>query len=182
MNSGMNRDEGEMTVIRPCRPDEVETLRALSMKTFDETFRSTNRPEVMDAFLAEAYASEKLAAEMANPSSRFFFAICDGEPAGYLKINVGEAQTEFSSEGMLEIERIYVLATHQGSGIGKRLMNFALAEAVSGGHPAVWLGVWEHNPKAIAFYTRMGFYRIGQHVFRVGDEDQTDWLMRKDLR
>lgn len=181
MGDSMRIDERKQDIIRPCRAGELEVLRALSMKTFDETFRSTNRPEVMDAYLAQAYAPDKLAAEMGNPSSRFFLAIRQGEAVGYLKLNVGEAQTEFASEGMLEIERIYVRASHQGCGIGNRLMAFALEEAVRGGHPAVWLGVWEHNPKAIAFYTRMGFYRIGQHVFRMGDEDQTDWLMRRDL-
>ncbi len=176
------RKERAGAAIRPCRPDELHALRTLSIKTFDETFRSANRPEVMDAFLAEAFAPEKLAAEMSNTESRFFFAIRDGEPVGYLKLNVGNAQTEYQSEGMLEIERIYVSAEHQGCGLGKRLMAFALEMAARGGHPAVWLGVWEHNPKAIAFYTREGFSRIGQHVFRVGDEDQTDWLMRRDLR
>lgn len=177
----MQDERNNHLMIRPCRPEDLDGLRCISMKTFDETFRPTNRPEVMEAYLEEAYAPETLAAEMRHPGSRFFFALCDGEPVGYLKLNVGDAQTEYRSEGMMEIERIYVLSSHQGSGIGKRLMEFALEEAVRGGHPAVWLGVWEHNPKAIAFYTRMGFTRIGRHIFRMGDEDQTDWLMRKDL-
>ena len=113
----------------------------------------------------------------------FFFlrVLEDGTFAGYLKLNEAPAQTELHDRAALEIERIYVAREFQGLGFGKRLMDRALAEARSRKKAYVWLGVWENNEKALRFYRSYGFYPAGTHVFVMGDDAQTDYLMRKDL-
>jgi diamine N-acetyltransferase len=169
------------TTITPCSADMVDTLAAIGRETYDETFRSMNAPETMDAYLAEAFAREKLLAELRNPGSRFFFLHVDGSLAGYLKVNVAPAQSDVNDEESLEIERIYVRSSFKGRGLGRLLMAHALALAAEMGKSSAWLGVWERNADAIAFYRRMGFAEAGRHSFRMGDELQTDWIMRKEL-
>ena len=104
------------------------------------------------------------------------------EIAGFLKVNWGNAQTERELENAFEIQRLYVLQTYQGFGLGKQLFEFALEHAEKNGFSWAWLGVWEHNTKAQAFYNRYGFEKFSQHHFMVGQKVDTDWLLRKKLR
>lgn len=82
----------------------------------------------------------------------------------------------------MEIERIYVAKEFQGKGLGRRLMTYAISAAMQRKKAYVWLGVWEKNEKALAFYRKNGFYQIGTHTFVMGDDPQTDYIMRKDLK
>lgn len=167
--------------IRPCQISEAALLRDIGEETYETTFREMATPEAMAAYLKEAFTLEKIAAELANPDSRFFFLLADGDLAGYLKVNDGPAQTELHDREALEIERIYVRAGHQGKGLGAKLINFALYLAREMGKRYVWLGVWQKNTAAIGFYKKMGFEIAGTHVFRMGDDIQSDYIMRKDL-
>ena len=162
-------------------PSDLETLIALARRTYDETFRRLNEPAVMDAYLAAAFARDRIQAELAEPASSFFFLFCDGTLAGYLKLNEAAAQSDVKDPASLEIERIYVTQQFQGRGLGRMLMEFAIAEARGRGRLSVWLGVWERNIDAIAFYERMGFSKAGTHDFFMGPERQTDSIMRRQL-
>jgi ribosomal protein S18 acetylase RimI-like enzyme len=108
-------------VIRQCNAADLEILRDISYRTYDLTFRHMNTPENMDAYLASAFNRERLRAELTNPESAFFFLIKDGELAGYLKVNEAGVQSDLKDAGSLELERIYVDAQFQGSGLGKVL-------------------------------------------------------------
>ncbi len=106
----------------------------------------------------------------------------DGEePIAYLKLNLPGAQTETAYGDGLEIERIYVHPARKGQGFGRRLIGYAVQVAREHGLPYVWLGVWEQNPAAIAFYTAMGFERCGEHTFTIGKDVQRDWILRKGV-
>jgi hypothetical protein len=135
----------------------------------------------MEKYAARAFTLKKMLEEITNTGSTFYFAIQKHHPVGYLKINLGHAQTEFKDANALEIERIYVLTANQGKHIGSQLLNFAFDTAKKEKVDYVWLGVWEHNQKGVDFYTHKGFVQTGSHEFLLGYDKQTDLLMRKEL-
>ncbi|KKB37764.1 GNAT family N-acetyltransferase [Bacillus thermotolerans] len=171
-----------MTIhIKECTLEDLHELQEVSYETFRETFKDQNSPENMDAYLTKAFNLEQLAQELSHPFSRFFFVYVHDETAGYLKVNTDEAQSEEMGEESLEIERIYIKSSFQGHGLGKYLLNKAIEVAMERNKKKVWLGVWEENEKAIAFYKKMGFVQTGAHSFYMGDEEQTDLIMTKVL-
>ena len=131
--------------------------------------------------LVGIYNEEKLYRELSNPNSSFFFVYVDERVAGYLKLNEFAAQTDINDIDSLELERIYILKEFQGAGLGKDLLDYTISIAIEHGKKHIWLGVWEHNERAKRFYDKNGFYRIGAHSFVVGDDVQTDFVLRKDL-
>lgn len=135
----------------------------------------------MDAYLKEAYDRDKLIGELCDECTQFFFLYDDRELVGYLKLNETPSQTDLNDRQSLEIERIYVIAEFQGRGLGRYLMEQAVDIAMACGKQYVWLGVWEKNDKALRFYRNSGFYAVGTHSFVMGDDKQTDYIMRKDL-
>ncbi|NLI90939.1 MAG: GNAT family N-acetyltransferase [Peptococcaceae bacterium] len=167
--------------IRKCVMDDLSVLREFSRQTFDDTFRRLNTPENMKAYLEQAFDISKLSEQLSNNHSAFYFLFMNEELSGYLKVNEHEAQTDIYDPQSLEIERIYVRKDLHGKGLGSRLMDKALKIAQIKGKSYIWLGVWEKNQKAIEFYKNNGFYAIGKHSFVMGDEEQADYLMRKDL-
>jgi ribosomal protein S18 acetylase RimI-like enzyme len=167
--------------IRKIDSTELDLLQQISRETFQETFSGSNTQENMNTYLNENLSLEKLRAELSNPDSFFYFATHDTHVIGYLKINKGNAQSEKISDVSIEIERIYARATYHGKGVGKLLLEHAITEAKNVHADMVWLGVWEENPRAIAFYRKHGFIEFDRHEFRLGDDIQTDILMRKFL-
>lgn len=167
---------------KQCTQADLFDLRALSRRTFRETFAADNTPAALQAHLDRAYALEKLRTELSNPYSQFWFLYEKGSLAGYLKLNEAPAQTELHDPVSLEIERIYVARAFQGHGLGGMLMARAIETAQARGKRYIWLGVWEKNKKARSFYQKHGFRKIGSHPFSVGDDVQTDDIMRKDLQ
>lgn len=166
--------------IREADAEDIDALRAIGRQTFLETFGQANTMADMDQYLAGRFSREQFLGEHQDPGSRFFLAEQAGRAVGYLKVNRGEAQTEAMGEKAMEIERVYVLQEFHRQGIGSMLMEQAYGVAQEWQAEWIWLGVWEHNPAAIAFYERCGFTRFGEHVFQLGGDAQMDVLMRKD--
>jgi diamine N-acetyltransferase len=167
--------------IKQCNLGEIQKLQEISYETFIETFKDQNSSENMNAYLEKAFNIEQLEKELSNISSHFFFVYFNNEVAGYLKVNTQDAQSENMGEDSLEIERIYVRAKCQKLGLGKYLINKAIDIAVEQEKNKVWLGVWEKNENAIAFYKKLGFVQAGTHSFYMGDEEQIDFIMVKSL-
>ena len=161
--------------------EDIKKLQTIAKQTFTETFGSQNTAEDLAKFLSEEYAFDKLKAEVENPESFYYFCYFEDELAGYLKLNVGAAQTESDYPEALEIQRIYVLQKYQGKRIGLAMMQQALAVAKKLKKPQVWLGVWENNFKAQAFYQKSGFKKVGSHDFILGSDKQTDYILLKTL-
>lgn len=171
-----------MTInIKKCTLEDSRMLQEISYETFNETFKHHNSPENMNAYLKKAYNLTQLEIELANQSSHFFFIYFNNEIAGYLKINVNDAQSEEMGEESLEVERIYIKKKCQKHGLGKYLLNKAIQIAIDWKKKKIWLGVWEKNENAIAFYQKMGFIKTGAHTFYMGDDEQTDFIMTKNL-
>lgn len=160
---------------------DLVQLQEIGRQTFAETFSSTNTEENMKAYLEEGFSNAKLSAELDNPNSEFYFATLNNTVIGYLKINFGLAQTELKDNKALEIERIYVLQEFHGKKVGQLLYDQAIHLAKEKKADYVWLGVWEKNLRAIQFYTKNGFVEFDQHIFVLGDDEQTDIMMRLEL-
>ena len=174
-------DLQDKILIRPCSPEQVETLQKISIQTFSDTFAHHNDPQDFEAYLKSAFSASNLSAQLKNPHSEFYFCYIDQLLVGYLKVNFNDAQTELKRKDSMEIERIYVIKAMQGKRIGLTLMDFALKKAASNSIKTVWLGVWEKNPKAIAFYTQKGFIMFDKHTFKMGQDLQTDILMKIEI-
>ena len=160
---------------------DVDHLLTISRDTFFYFFAPLNDANNMEAYAAKAFTTERTRAEIENPASQFYFALFNGIIAGYLKLNFGEAQSEFKDPDALEVERIYVSNEFHGKKIGQYLLNFAIQTAIDHHFKYVWLGVWEHNNKAIGFYEHHGFKVFGSHEFLLGNDLQNDLLMKKEL-
>jgi len=172
-----------MEVIRLKRAtsDNIGELQRIGKQTFFETFSAGNTDENMAKYLEEGFSLKKLADEVNNESSHFYFAVLDNNVIGYLKLNLGQSQTELKDDKALEIERIYVLKEFHGKNVGQLLYEKAIEIAWSLNVNYVWLGVWEKNPRAINFYKKNGFNEFGRHEFKLGDDEQTDIMMKKIL-
>ena len=164
-----------------CTTDNLKALQTISRDTFYETFHDPNNEENMAAYLNDAFSAEKLIAELKNKHSLFKLLYVNEELAGYLKINTDEAQSEKLGQDSMEIERIYIMSRFQKLGLGKVLMDEALKLANEKHKNRIWLGVWEKNLNAIAFYEKAGFEKTGSHSFFLGEEEQVDFIMTKNL-
>ncbi len=159
----------------------LETLQKISKQTFFETFADSNSDENMQHYLNEGFTLDKLTSELLNPNSEFYFASNENDIIGYLKINFGEAQTEHIDKTALEIERIYVLKEFHGKSFGQLLFEKAIQIAKQQRMEYIWLGVWEENPRAIQFYKKNGFVAFDKHIFKLGNDEQTDIMMKLKL-
>ena len=168
--------------IRKVNIQDIEKLKEIGKLTFAETFSSENSEENLKEYLENGFSTEKLTAELTDPNAEFFFAQLDRKTIGYLKVNVGQSQTEIKDKNALEIERIYVLKEFHGKKVGQILYDKAIELAKERNIEYVWLGVWEQNPRAIRFYEKNGFVAFDKHIFKLGDDEQTDIMMKLKLK
>ncbi|MBW1653851.1 GNAT family N-acetyltransferase [Flavobacterium quisquiliarum] len=167
--------------IKKATVKDLNELQIIGRQTFLETFADVNSEENMIKYLEESFADEKLTAELNNPNSYFYLAVLENNVIGYLKLNTGNAQTEKQDSNALEIERIYVAKEFHGKKVAQTLYAQALETAEKLKATYIWLGVWEKNFRAVSFYTKNGFIQFDTHIFRLGDDEQTDLLMKKTL-
>ncbi|MEL1241051.1 GNAT family N-acetyltransferase [Flavobacterium flavipallidum] len=171
----------ENTIIRKVTLDDIVKLQEIGRQTFFETFSESNSEENMRNYLEEGFSIEKLTIELNDNNSEFYFAIINNEVIGYLKVNFGDSQTELKDSKALEIERIYVSRAFQGKGVAQLLYTKAIDIAKQKKVAYVWLGVWEENARAISFYKKNGFVAFDKHIFKLGNDEQTDIMMKLKL-
>ena len=160
---------------------EVEVLRELSTVTFIDTYAAYNTEEDMLNYIETEFSSAKLMSGLNSVDSAFYFALDGLTPTGYIKVNYAGAQTDINDSKCLELERIYVLKKYQGKKIGQFLLDGALAIAKHENLDYVWLGVWDKNINAQKFYAKNGFTAFGSHTFQLGEDEQQDILLKKEL-
>lgn len=161
--------------------NKIDQLQKIGRQTFFETFSAVNTEENMKKYLEEGFSIEKLTTELKDNNSEFYFATLDNNVIGYLKLNFGQSQTELQDDNALEIERIYVSKEFHGKKVGQLLYDKAIQIARQKKADYVWLGVWEENPRAINFYRKNGFVEFDKHVFKLGNDEQTDLMMKLKL-
>ena len=173
----------ESISVVPVCIDDLTKLQTISRSTFAQTFNEHNNPEDMQAYFDNSFSVEKLSSELNNQNSTFYFAVDNSinSVVGYLKVNTGDAQSEKKDLNAFEIERIYVDKTYFGKKVGQLLLDKAIEIAKSKKVSYVWLGVWEENHRALAFYTKNGFKAFDKHLFKLGNDEQSDILMKLHL-
>lgn len=167
--------------INPLLHKDIPKLAGIARQSFHDTYSWGNPKQDMENYMDKYFSEEQLLKEFSNPHSAFYFLTEKGQIQGYLKVNIKDAQTDQILENALEIERIYILKAAQSKGFGKELLAFSIHLAKAKNKQFVWLGVWEHNPKAIAFYQKNGFEVMGTHDFHFGGVAQTDYVMKLKL-
>jgi diamine N-acetyltransferase len=168
-------------IIKPAYKQDAALLAKLGATTFYDAFAKNNKPEDMEQYISTRFTTEQLEAEFDHPGARFYLAYVNDEVAGYAKLGTNPPDVPIDGRRCMELERLYLLEKFHGQKLGQRLLQFCIDTAVELGYNTLWLGVWEQNPKAISLYTKMGFRRFGSHIFRLGNDAQTDTLMRLDL-
>jgi ribosomal protein S18 acetylase RimI-like enzyme len=167
--------------IRKAGLADIGQLQKISISAFSETFSGSNTEENMNKYLAESFSLDKLTKELADENADFYFALIGETVIGYLKLNTGQAQTELKDGKALEIERIYVLKEFHGKKVGQILYEKAIQIAQQANVSYVWLGVWEDNLRAINFYQKNGFVAFDKHIFKLGNDEQVDIMMKLQL-
>ena len=160
---------------------DSELIADLSRQTFYEAFAAQNTKENMDIFMTEQFSKEKLMEEVGAKDNIFLLAYDKVDLVGYARLRENNIPPELGISNALEIARIYATANSIGKGVGKALMQKCIDIALEKKAAAIWLGVWEHNTRAINFYSHWGFEKFGTHIFLLGDDPQIDWLMKKNL-
>jgi diamine N-acetyltransferase len=168
-------------VIRRAKDGDARLLAELGARTFSETFAPDNNDADMAEYLASAFSETQQATELADPSCTFHIAEANGVAAGYALLRSGIAPDSVTNDQAIELVRLYVSRDHLGGGVGAELMQVCISEASRLGYRTLWLGVWEHNHRAQAFYRKWNFREVGTHIFQLGGDAQTDLLMERSL-
>lgn len=172
----------ETLQIKECSLGDIEKIKYISEQTFYETFSDLNTKEDMENYLNENFSDKQIERELNNDGSIFLVAEEGENTAAYMKVNFDTAQTEAGHANSLEVQRIYVLKAYKGKQIGKRLIQKAIQIAKYNNLKYLWLGVWENNHSAIKFYEKQGFDKFDTHIFKLGEDVQTDNLMKLNLQ
>ena len=161
--------------------EDAGLLSELGAHTFTETFAADNSPEDLAAYLATSFNIAQQTDELEDPGSTFLIAEVDGRAAGYAMLREGEPEKGVEGANPIELVRLYVSRDWLGRGIGEQLMRACIDEARQAGHETIWLGVWERNARAQAFYRKWNFRPVGEHMFPLGSDLQRDILMERPL-
>ena len=174
--------EGQKLRIKVACNNDAAVLSRLGKTTFKETYEPFNNKKNFQKYLKASFSEESTKAQLEDPGNFFLLAQLGNKNVGYAKLKENNKPFHDKSINAVELERIYVLKAHQGGGIGNNLLDKCLAFAQLRKYPVMWLGVWEKNLSALKFYQRQGFVVFGSHKFELGDEEQNDYLMKKDLK
>ena len=159
--------------------DDAETLLEFAARTYYETFSPVNTPENMQAYMATAFTLPQIKEELSDPRATFLLAEIEGHLCGYAKLLADQPPDCIIGGAPIELVRFYIDQSWYGSGLASALMEVCLAEAKQGGFKTIYLGVWEKNLRAQAFYQKWNFVRVGEHIFEMGDDPQLDWWMMR---
>jgi len=170
-----------MIRIRKAKIEEVPAVRELAIEVYNDTFAEHNTPENLEAFFKDTYDLEKFNKEFYEADAVLYVALDDLKIIGFLRLRKSNEVDEYLGTNHLELQRLYIHSDYHGSAVSKMFMEEALAYAKKKKYEWIWLGVWEKNFRAQKFYSKWGFERFSEHIFQMGDDPQTDWLMKKKL-
>jgi diamine N-acetyltransferase len=164
--------------IRRAGEDDALPLSVLAERIFRAAFTDSNTAANMQLHCAESYGQALQLAEIRDSSRETWLADADSGLVAYVQLRLDAESPMVSGERPVEIQRFYVDASQHGSGLAHQLMAHVFARALAARSAVLWLGVWEQNPRALAFYRKCGFEVVGEHIFKVGDDPQRDLVMR----
>ena len=164
-------------IIRSAIPGDAAQLAGLAESTFRATFGAANTEANLSLHCESSYGAEIQLAEITDPQMHTFVAEDNNSLAAYAQVRRSKPPQCVKGQFPIEIQRLYVNSSYHGRGLAQALMAECLAYARSLRSEVVWLGVWEHNPRAVAFYRKCRFVEVGEHIFRLGDDPQRDIIM-----
>lgn len=170
-----------LPMLRKARHDDAKALAELAERTFRDTFAADNTPKDMDRHCRDRYGEAIQAAEIADPRRLTLLCVDGARQAGFAQLHWGDAPACVKAAAPGEIQRLYVVADWHGRGVARQLMDACIAAMEARGSDVAWLGVWERNPRAIAFYRKCGFVEVGEHVFALGNDLQRDLVMARPV-
>ncbi len=170
-----------MTTIRRAHLDDSEALAYLAEHTFRETFTTGNNPTDMALHCAKNFGAEIQRQEILDPNCATILAEVDSQLVAFAQVRLYSPKDCVSANHPSELHRLYVSKEWHGRGLAHKIMAQILSTAASAPADALWLGVWEHNPRAIAFYGKYGFSVVGEHIFQFGSDPQRDLVMVTDV-
>jgi ribosomal protein S18 acetylase RimI-like enzyme len=168
--------------IRKLTSADIPQLRALAIKIFRDTFTHLNTPEAMEGAVENEYNLNRFEKEFKEEGQCYYFISDNDRPIGYLRLRKNPEVDNYLGTNHIELQRIYVDQDYHGQKVGDKLMQLAIDIANENNYDWIWLGVWEKNPRAQRFYQKWGFEKFSEHDFYMGEERQTDWLMKKNLK
>lgn len=185
-NRNETEREGGMSVdvtatIRVATAEDAERVSELAARTFRETFAADNSAEDMAAYLAATFTPVRQRRELEDPGQRVLLLELDAVSVGYAQLTRSTPDAAVTGEAPVELARFYVDGAWHGRGLAQQLMRAVVDEAVQIGARTLWLGVWERNPRAIAFYRKHAFVDVGSHPFVLGCDVQTDRVMQRSI-
>lgn len=169
--------------IRFAALEDALLLAEIGRKSFYDAFKDhpKNAPEDMELYMNSAFGEAIQASELKNPKIVYLIAEVAGETAGFVKLHRDTKEEPVTGDRCLEIARFYLLQDWIGKGVSAKMMQATLDYAKENGFDTIWLGVWEYNHRAQAFYKKWGFEHIGEHIFQLGNDAQTDWLWERKV-
>lgn len=170
-----------MIEVREAQLEDIPEVRQVAISSYHDAFAHHNTPENMAAYIQESYNLPRLIAELLEPNSKLFIAWQDTRIIGFSRMRESDEVSDILGNNTIELQRLYVLTETQGKSVGKLLMDYSLKYATGKAYDWIWLGVWERNFQAQAFYGKWGFEKFSEHVFQIGDDPQTDWLLKRKL-
>jgi GNAT superfamily N-acetyltransferase len=174
-------NEDLQVTVRRANLNDANLLVELGARTFKDTFAADNTSEDMATYLAANFNLARQTAELAHTNSTFLIAEVGGVAAGYAKLYPSEPPEGVQGLPSIELVRLYAAREWLGRGVGQALMRACLDEARSAGYHTLWLGVWERNVRAQAFYRKWDFRSVGEHMFQLGSDQQRDILMERAI-
>lgn len=173
--------QGDKLYIKRATVEHLSDLQSICRITFEETYSWYNTAENMAYYLNHHFSIDTLRAEIESVASHYYLLCLNRDAIGYMKLNFGYNHSGVKDATSVEIERIYVLKQHHGKGLGQMLCNEAIKISKGLKLSYIWLGVWEKNPRAMAFYRKNSFKAVGTHIFKLGSDEQLDHLMVLNL-
>ena len=168
-------------LIRLATVEDVPVLCRLGAATFRETYRTISDPREVDEYADEHFTAERVEAWFRKPCARTLLAFSDATPVGYAHLRHARVPACVADRKAIELSRLYLLAAAQGSGLGGALIAAAFAQAAELEAKTVWLGAYDRNVKALAFYARRGFVRVGTHEFEFGGQIHADPVLTRPV-
>jgi len=167
--------------IRRAVQDDDKIISVLGIVTFYEAYFEQDEPLEMAHYLHESFNLSKIRTEIADENTAFFIIFRNETAVGYAKLREGVKYDCIEGENSVELQRIYLVERVYGSGIGEKLLNYCLEFAREKGFETLFLGVWQENPRAVRFYEKHGFRKVGTTTFPYGETFGTNWVMEKRL-
>jgi diamine N-acetyltransferase len=178
---GVARVTLPVATVRRAQVGDAGKLSEIAEATFRSAFGAMNTAEQMQLHCRNRYGEKIQAEEISNAEMLTLLAECDGQLVGFAQLRWGPAPPCVIAKCPGEIRRLYVNQDWHGKGVAQQLMNASIDRMLRHDSDSVWLGVWEHNPRAISFYKKFGFVDIGEHPFPLGGDLQRDIVMVKSL-